>query len=438
MFKRFMDEEIIFVEVLRWLGLATIVGLLSGMLVAGFIKLLDWGSAYSQNISHYFWIAPVFFVISTYLMKYLAPDAQGHGTEKVIEAIHKKSGHIKVMVIPVKLAVTLLTLFSGGSVGKEGPSAQMGGGLASLFADVLKFDDEDRKKFVICGISAGFAAIFGTPISGAVFGIEVLFVGVILYDVLLPSIVSGITAFYVTNLLGVVRPRYNIDFTGEISEFFLLKVALAGIVFGLCAILFIEIMNRTEALSQRLKVHFAVKAMIGGGCVILIGTFFGTDALGLGSETVSSIFSGVKIVWYLFLLKIVITAISLNFGGSGGIVTPIFFVGATIGAVIGQVTGNDPQLFAAIGLVAVLGGMTNAPIAAIIMGMELFGEAVAPYAALACVISFFITGNSSIYPTQILAMKKASHLTVVLGREIKKLDEKSEEKESSGGNNKNK
>ena len=427
MITRLKEEEIIFFDVIKWFFLATVIGLGSGLMVSFFMKLLNWGTTFSESFNNYFWIAPVFFIINIILIKYLAPDAEGHGTEKVIEAIHKRAGRIKVAVIPVKLVTTLLTLFSGGSVGKEGPSAQMGGGLSSLLADILKFNDEDRKKLVICGISAGFAAIFGTPISGAVFGIEVLFVGVILYDVLLPSFVSGITAFYITNLMGITRPTYIVDFSAGITEFIILKIAFAGVVFGLCSFLFIEIMNRTEKLAKQIKVHFLLKGLIGGSVVILIGTLIGTEALGLGSSTVNGIFSGVKIVWYLFILKIIITAVTINFGGSGGVVTPIFFVGATVGALIGQLTGNDPALFAAIGLVAVLGGTTNAPIAACIMGIELFGEAIAPYAALACIISFFITGNRSIYPTQILAIKKASHLTTIIGREIKLIDEEIEE-----------
>ena len=190
-------------------------------------------------------------------------------------------------------------------------------------------------------------------------------------------------------------------------------------------------MDRTEKFSHKLKLNFLLKGVIGGSVVILIGTFFGTDSLGLGSAIIKDVFSGAKIVWYLFLLKIIITSITLNFGGSGGIVTPIFFVGATSGALVGQLTGNDPALFAAIGLIAVLGGTTNTPIAACVMGIELFGEEIAPYAALACIISFFVTGNRSIYPTQILAMKKASHLSVVLGREIEKLDDAVEEDEQN-------
>lgn len=186
-------------------------------------------------------------------------------------------------------------------------------------------------------------------------------------------------------------------------------------------------MDRTEKLSQKLKINFLLKGLIGGFAVILIGTLLGNDALGLGTNVVNDIFSGAKVVWYLFLLKIVITSITLNFGGSGGIVTPILFVGAAAGALIGQLSGNNPAVFAAIGLVAVLGGTTNTPIAACVMGIELFGVEIAPYAALACIISFFIAGNRSIYPTQILAMKKANRLTVVLGREIKKLDDATEE-----------
>lgn len=430
MIERLKEEKIILYDVLRWFFLATIIGLGSGLVVTLFIKLLNWGTVYSESFGTYYWFAPAFFIINIILIKYIAPDADGHGTEKVIEAIHKRAGHIKIAVIPIKLISTLLTLFSGGSVGKEGPSAQMGGGLASFLADLFKFNDDDRKKLVICGISAGFAAIFGTPISGAIFGIEVLFVGVILYDVLLPSFVAGITAFYITNIMGVVRAQYHLDFSTGISEYFILKIALAGIVFGLCASLFIVIMNQTEKLAKRIKFHFLLKGLLGGSLIVLIGTLFGTETLGLGTSTITGVFSGLKIVWYLFILKIIITSITLNFGGSGGsggIVTPIFFVGATLGALIGQLTGNDPALFAAIGLVAVLGGSTNAPIAACIMGIELFGEDIAPYAALACVISFFITGNQSIYPTQILAMKKASHLTTVVGREIKLIDEEIEE-----------
>ena len=155
------------------------------------------------NISHFiFFLLPVGLFLSVVLTKYLAPDAEGHGTEKVIEAVHKHSGKINAAVVPVKIIATIITLASGGSAGKEGPCAQIGAGLSSIFADLFRFNESERKKLVICGISGGFAAVFGTPIAGAIFGVEVLFAGSILYDVLLPSFISGIMAYQVSKSLG--------------------------------------------------------------------------------------------------------------------------------------------------------------------------------------------------------------------------------------------
>ncbi len=152
------------------------------------------------------------FVASTALVKYLAPEAKGHGTEKVIEAVHKRSGKMDPHVVPVKLLATVITIATGGSAGKEGPCAQIGAGLASLLADLFRFDDSDRKKLVICGISAGFSTVFGTPIAGAIFGVEVLFVGSLMYEVLLPSFVAGIVGFQVSSALGVSYFLESINF----------------------------------------------------------------------------------------------------------------------------------------------------------------------------------------------------------------------------------
>lgn len=170
-------------------------------------------------------------MLSLYLVKKFAPNARGHGTEKVIEAVHKKDGKIEVAVIPIKLLATLITLFAGGSAGKEGPGAQIGAGSASFISELFKFSKNDRKKLVICGISAGFASVFGTPISGAIFGVEVLIVGIIMYDVLLPSFIAGFAAYTTAKILGVNYTYFNLHFSQTIpfDITLIFQVIIAGL-----------------------------------------------------------------------------------------------------------------------------------------------------------------------------------------------------------------
>ena len=249
--KRLVEQSVLFVSVLKWVVLATLVGAIVGFSTTGFLLALNAGTAFSHRYPYFFVLLPLAFFISALLVQYLAPEAEGHGTEKVIEAIHKRSGKIKAAVVPVKLVATVVTLVAGGSAGKEGPCAQIGAGLASIFADLMRFGDNDRKKLVICGISAGFASVFGTPIAGAIFGVEVLFVGALLYDVLLPSFVSGVTAYQISASLGVKYFHHSVIFFPVFSESFFLKVVAAGIFFGLCSFCFVEIMRAGKSLRKR-------------------------------------------------------------------------------------------------------------------------------------------------------------------------------------------
>ena len=172
--RRLKEETILFISVVKWVFLASVIGIIVGLSTTIFLKALNWSVAFTNQQPFYFLLLPIGLFLSAVLTKYLAPDAEGHGTEKVIEAVHKHSGKIKAAVVPVKIAATIITLASGGSAGKEGPCAQIGAGLSSVFADLFKFNESERRKLVICGISGGFAAVFGTPIAGAIFGVEVL------------------------------------------------------------------------------------------------------------------------------------------------------------------------------------------------------------------------------------------------------------------------
>jgi len=416
--KAVVEQSVLFVSILKWVFLASCAGVLVGFATTVFLKILNHGIAYTEGLQFYF-LLPAALFLSALIITYLAPDAKGHGTEKVIEAIHRKSGKMNPLVVPVKLAATVITIACGGSAGKEGPCAQIGAGVTSVFADLLKFDDKDRKKLVICGISAGFSTVFGTPIAGAIFGVEVLLVGNLMYEVLLPSFIAGIVGFQVSSALGITYFHEPLNFVPVFSSAFFIKVCFSGIFFGLCSLAFIEIMHLVEKGSERLQLWSPLKGLIGGGILAALAWIFSDRYLGLGLDTIRESVEGAAVPYGGFLLKMLFSSVTLAFGGSGGVVTPIFFIGATAGSTFGRVLGFDPNIFAAIGMVSLLAGAANTPISASIMAVEIFGPTVAPYAAVACVISFLMTGHRSIYPSQVLSMVKSSSLMVEMGKEMR-------------------
>ena len=335
--RKLKEETILFISVVKWVFLASVIGIIVGLSTTIFLKALNLSIAFTHQQPFYFYFLPIALFLSVVLTKYLAPDAEGHGTEKVIEAVHKRSGKINASVVPVKLAATIITLASGGSAGKEGPCAQIGAGLSSIFADLFKFNESERRKLVICGISGGFAAVFGTPIAGAIFGVEVLFAGSILYDVLLPSFISGIMAYQVSSFFGITYFYHPLKFTYVFSEFFFLKVVLLGLFLGICSLLLIEALYLGKKASEKIKVWQPLKGLLGGALLVVLALIFSKQYLGLGLDTIEMSLSGGDIVWYAFILKIIFTMITLSLGGSGGIITPIFFIGATAGTAFATV-----------------------------------------------------------------------------------------------------
>lgn len=416
--KSVLEESVLFISIVKWFFLATFVGIFVGASTTLFLKGLDAGIALAEQYRYYFFLLPVAFFLSSLIIKYLAPEAEGHGTEKVIEAVHKRSGRINPLVVPIKLVATIITISLGGSAGKEGPCAQIGAGLSSMFSDIFRFNNKDRKKLVICGISAGFATVFGTPIAGAIFGVEVLFVGGLLYDVLFPSFVAGIVGYQVSSMMGITYFHQPLEFVPEFSSMLFANVCISGIFFGLCAFGFIKVIKYVIILRKKINVWKPVEGLLGGSALVILALIFSTKLLGLGLDTIEVALEGEAINPVLFVGKMIFTAITLAFGGSGGIVTPIFFIGATSGNAFAHIFGLNAAMFSAIGMVALLAGATNAPISASIMAVELFGPEIGPYAAVACVISFLMTGHRSVYPSQVLAVTKSPSIFVEKGTEI--------------------
>jgi H+/Cl- antiporter ClcA len=338
-------------------------------------------------------------------------------TDKVIKTIHHskeiswKSG-LKAFFLPI------LTIAGGGSAGKEAPCADVGATSGSIISKFLKLNKEDTKKIMICGVSAGFAAVFGTPIAGAIFGVEILFVGTVLYEVLLPSVIAGVVAYHVSSSLGITYFSYQLNLVPVMTKSILIQVVLIGIFCGLISYLIIESVNKSKKYSESMKIWPPLKAVIAGTLIAAIAAIFSTKYLGLSLETMELTLQGMQIIWYALIIKLVLTILTLNFGGSGGIITPVLFMGTVSGAIFASLMHVDTSTFAAIGLVAVLAGVANTPIAASIMAIELFGPEIGVYAAIACIISFLMSGYRSLFPSQILSVSKSSSLHVEKGKNI--------------------
>jgi H+/Cl- antiporter ClcA len=412
----YTEHTALFVTTLKWALLGAVAGACVGWGTRAFLWALAAtsglvGRALSGPVRP-FYLLPLALPACAWLIRTFAPSAKGHGTEAVIAAIHQRAGRVDWLVAPIKLLATVLTLAFGGSVGKEGPCAQIGAAITSLFADLLRLRDEDRRRLVICGVGAGFAAVFGTPVSGALFGIEVLYLGRIEYPVLFPCLVAGIVAHLVCGVSAPV-PALHGDLS-VLGRRTIVPVAIAfGAAFGLVALLLIETMRLLDRLLGRFARRPYALAAAGGAALALFYAAAGEQYAGLGVPVIEASLEGTARLFALaFLFKILATAVTLETGGSGGIVTPLFFIGATSGLALGRAAGLEPAVVAAFGFVSVLAAAANTPIAAAVMGMELLPPQLGVYAALCAGTAFLFVGHRSVYASQKLGLSKSAGLEV--------------------------
>ncbi len=415
----YTEQAALFASTLKWAVLGMVSGGCVGFGTRFFLWALDVSRRGTERLEfgwfHYYFLLPLALPASAWLIRTFAPTAKGHGTEAVITAVHKNYGRVDPLVAPVKLLATVLTLAFGGSVGKEGPAAQIGAAITSLFADVFKLDHRARRKLVICGISAGFAAVFGTPVSGAIFGIEVLYLGRLDYADLFPSLLAGIVAHLVCGVNPPVPALQESVVALGAPQLILLSIVFGG-VFGLVALALIETMRALGKFLRRFESRPNLVAAAGGLALVGLYSSAGVSYAGLGLATIDSALAGTAhLVALAFLFKILATAVTLETGGSGGIVTSLFFIGAAAGAALAHVLHLPEGLFAAFGFVAVVAAAANTPIAACIMGIELLRGPLGVYAALCSCTAFLMVGHRSVYASQKLGMSKSENLELKLG-----------------------
>ena len=430
-----------------WLLIAVPLGVVVGTAVAAFLWSLDRMTVLRQGHPWLLWTLPFLgLAVGAVYQRFAGRSAAGNNL--IIDEIHTPGGGVPLRMTPLVLLGTLLTHLGGGSAGREGTAVQVGGSLAGEIGRRLRLSEASTRTLLTAGIAAGFGAVFGTPVTGAVFALEVLAIGRLSYAALWPCLIGSVVGDRVCSAWDVqwLSLHFQVRHThyglaafdaasSGVQPVLLAKVVVAAALFGLAGLLFAELTHGLGDLFKRTVRWPLLRPVVGGLAVIGLTYALGTrDYLGLGVTADPHSPTGVCILscfrpggatpwsWWW---KLLFTAVTLGSGFKGGEVTPLFFVGAALGHTLAGVLGAPVDLFAALGFVAVFAGATNTPLACTIMGIELFaaggtlGAGLVVYLAVACGVAYLFSGHSGVYLSQRVEVAKHSAADVPTPRTLR-------------------
>jgi len=403
--------------ILKWLFICTVIGILTGSASAGFLTSLTFVTAARESHPFLVYFLPLAGFLVGLMYHLVGKNVEG-GNNLLIDTIHDPKGITPFRMAPLIYIGTIATHLFGGSAGREGTGLQMAGAIADQFSKPFRLTIAERKILMIAAIAAGFGSVFGTPLAGALFALEVYMVGTISYEAVFPAFAAGIIADMTTRAWNVGHAHHHIAAIPPVTALNILYAVAAGLAFGLCAALFCKVMDKTGSFIRSTIKFAPFRPLLGGAVVVALVVMSGTTRyLGLGTRVIAEAFVE-SLPWYDSVVKFFMTVITLGSGFKGGEVTPLFFIGSTLGNSLAAIIPLPFDLLAAMGLVAVFAGASNTPLACIVLGLELYGSGCGIFVAIACIVSYLVSGHDSIYRKQKIGQAKHLRFQDDSGRSI--------------------
>lgn len=389
---------------IKWIIIAIITGSIGGFIGGLFSKSVEAASSLFQSYSFLLYFLPLAGVIIAALYRF-SKIYKDPGTNLIINSIREKND-VPLVIAPLIFISTVLTHLCGGSVGREGAALQLGGSIGAKIGKLFRLDEKDMHLAIMCGMSGVFSALFGTPVTAVIFAVEVISVGIVYYAGLLPCIVSSLTSFYIASFMGAKPVRFTVNNVPQADIMVILQVAALAALCALVSILFCIVLKGTGKYLRKFIKNDFLRVIAGGTAIILLTLILGTrDYNGLGTQIIAKAING-EAVPYDFILKIVFTALSIGAGYKGGEIVPTFFIGATFGCFAGGLLGLDPGFAAAVGMISLFCAVVNCPVASFILSIEVFGANGFILFAVACVISYILSGYYGLYSSQKIMYSK--------------------------------
>lgn len=389
---------------LKWVGISIIIGIIVGFIGVLFHFAIEHATEFRIENSKIILLLPIGGAFIAWIYKFLDME-NDKGTNFVISAV-RDNDTLKFKTAPLIFISTTITHLLGGSSGREGAALQLGGSIASNIGRIIKLDEKDERIITMCGMSAAFSALFGTPVTSVIFSMEVITVGVMHYSAIVPCILSAIIGTKIAMLCGIPPTAFEISVIPDFGTLAVTNVIILSILCGVLSIVFCITMHKSAHLYKHYINNSILRGFVGGIIVVILTYIVGTyDYNGAGMNIIELALKG-EARPEAFLIKIIFTALTLGAGFRGGEIVPSFFIGSTFGCVIGAILGLHPSFAAAIGLVAVFCGVTNCPLSSIILSIELFGGDGIVFFTLACGVSYMLSGYYGLYSEQKIMYSK--------------------------------